>query len=170
MRHLALALALGSVVVFAGHADAQERAGRRVDLSLQGADIRDVLRLLADAGGVNIVYGDEVGGTVTMRLHRVRWDDALRAILRAKGLEMERTGNIVRVASSETMARERDARVAAHRSCEETAPLRTRVIRPSYASAADLAAQIRARLTPRGSVSIDERTNSVIVRDVDCGR
>ena len=139
-----------------------------MDVSLHQADIRNVLRLFGEVGGVNIVYGDEVGGQVTLRLRGVPWDDALRAILEAKGLGMEWDGAILRVASRETLARERAARIADRQTCEETAPLRTRIVRLSYARAADVAAHVRARLTPRGSVEVDERTNSLIVRDVDC--
>ena len=132
------------------------------------ADLRNVLRLFAEVGGINIVYGDEVGGQVTLRLRRVPWDDALRAILQARGLGMEWDGTILRVASHETLARERAAQIGERRTCEETAPLRTRIVRLSYARAADVAEHVRARLTPRGRVEIDERTNALIVRDVDC--
>lgn len=141
---------------------------RTIDISMHQADIRDVLRLFGEVGDVNIVYGDEVDGQVTLRLRRVPWADALRAILRTKGLGMVWDGTILRVASHETLERERAARIAARRTCEETAPLRTRIVRLSYARAADAAEHVRASIGPRGSVEIDERTNSLIIRDVDC--
>ena len=129
-----------------------------------------MLRLFAEVGDVNIVYGEEIRGEVSFRFRNARWDDALRAILHSKGLGMEWDGRILRVASFETLERERAARLADRHTCEDTAPLRTRVLRLSHARAADVAPLIRARLTPRGSVEVDERTNSVVVRDVACPR
>ena len=71
--------------------------GRPVDLDVKGADIHDVCRLLADVGRVNIVVGDDVQGTVTLTMHRVPWDQALDAVLAAKGFHMERDGNVILV-------------------------------------------------------------------------
>lgn len=165
MRHRLCLVVLG-VLFFAATAQAQRAP--RIDLSVRDADVRDVLRLLADVGRVNIVCGDEVQGSVTVQFSQVPWEDALRAILQTKGLEMERTGRIIRVASADAMRRERQARIDARRSCLETAPLHTRFLHPSYADAAHVAELIRGRLSPRGSVAIDERTNTLIVRDVEC--
>jgi len=69
--------------------------GAPVDLDLKGAELADVFRLLADVGRVNIVVGSEVTGTVTMRLRQVPWDQALDVIVRAKGLALERDGNVI---------------------------------------------------------------------------
>ena len=86
-----------------------------------------------------------------------------------KGLLLLSAGrSVIRIAPMDAMARERDARVDARTACLASAPLETRLIRPSHASAAAMAELLRARLTPRGSVSVDERTNTVIVRDVEC--
>ncbi len=148
-------------------AHAQSR-GHRIDLSVQRADVRHVIQMLADEGGVNVVFADDVSGTVTVHLRRVRWDEALAAVLRSNGLEMERVGSVIRIAPSGAMARERESRLDARAACLQSAPLRTRTFRTSHASAAAMAEVIRARLTPRGSVSVDERTQTVIVRDVDC--
>jgi type IV pilus assembly protein PilQ len=145
------------------------RAGRRVDIDLAGADVRNVLRLFAEIGDVNFVFDDEVNGKVTVVLKRVRWDRALHAILRAKGLEMEQEGNIIRVARAETLAKERAARLEAQRLCRDEGPLHTRLIRPSNARAEDLAPLLRAQLrSKRGSVAIDARTNTLVIRDVRC--
>jgi type IV pilus assembly protein PilQ len=165
---LALAAAAALACVAAPAAAQHHDRARRIDLAVQGADVRDVVRLIADAAGLNVVVDDDVSGTVTVSLHHVRWQDALRAVLQAKGLDVERTDGILRVASAETLARERQARIDAQRSCEETAPLRTRLYRLSYADADSVAAHLRARLSPRGTVEVDTRTNTVIVRDVDC--
>ena len=82
---------------------------------------------------------------------------------------VERTGNIVRVQGTEAFAKERMARLSAYETCLATAPLETHFIRVSYADAEQLAAVLRASLTRRGSVFVDARTNTIIVRDVRCG-
>ena len=148
-------------------AEARRRGGR-IDLDVVQADVRDVARLLAEVGGVNIVLGDEVTGRITARLKAVRWDLALQTLLRSRGYAVLRTGNIWRVAGAKTLADERSQQLSAHERCVAGAPLRTMMVRPSYARASDLASHLRQRLSPRGSVTVDERTNTLIVRDVVC--
>jgi type II secretory pathway component HofQ len=137
-----------------------------VDLDFVGADVRDVLRLLADVGHVNLVIADDVVGKVTLRLKGVRWQRALDVVLSAKGLASEREGNVIRVARLETLAKERVARADAHTACVAAAPLETRLIAVSYANAGELAKVIQASLSRRGSVTVDARTNTLIVTDV----
>ena len=164
-----LALHAGSAQVLAEPPRARKPAAQQtVDLDLKQADIRNVLRLLAELGNVNLVYGEEITGEITIRLHGVTWNDAMRVVLASMGLEMVHEGNIVRVASAETLAAERKAELDAHEQCLQSAPLKTRLVRVSYARAAEMAQHIKATLSPRGTVSVDERTNTVIVRDVDC--
>jgi type IV pilus assembly protein PilQ len=158
------ALAFALALLFPGAASAREPG--TVDLDLVGADVRNVVRLLADVGHVNVVIGDEVSGQVTMRLKGVRWQRALEVVLGAKGLVAERDGNVIRVGSAATFAKERAARIDAHAACVEMAPLRTRVIRISYADPSELAKMIRPTLTKRGSVAVDERTGTLLVTDV----
>jgi len=99
---------------------------RRIDLDVVGADVRDVLRLLADVRGINLVIGDDVTGRVTIKLRRVRWEHALDVILRTRGLEAERLpGNILRVAPRQTLAAERAALVTDYQRCLAAAPLQT---------------------------------------------
>lgn len=165
--------ALGCLLLVTGltsiaSAQSQRLPTRTMDVSLHQADIRNVLRLFAEVGDVNIVYGEDVSGTVSLRLRNARWDQALRAILASKGLDMQWDGRILRIATSETLERERAARLADRETCEATAPLRTRILRLSYAQAASVAPIVRARLTERGRVEIDARTNSLIVTDVAC--
>jgi type II secretory pathway component HofQ len=160
---LALAFVL-ALPVLSRSASAREPG--TVDLDLVGADVRNVVRLLADVGHVNVVIGDEVSGQVTLRLKGVRWQRALEVVLGAKGLVAERDGNVIRVASVATFAKERAARIDAHAACVEMAPLRTRVIRISYADPSELARMIQPTLTKRGSVAVDERTGSLLVTDV----
>lgn len=133
-----------------------------------GADLRDVVRLLAEVGKVNLVLGDEVAGRVTVRLRAVPWRRALETLLQVRGLEAVWQGNILRVAAREALAREREWRLSARDRCLRDAPLRSWLVRPSHASAASIAAALRPTLSPRGSVGVDERTNTVIVRDVRC--
>jgi type IV pilus assembly protein PilQ len=142
---------------------------KRIDVSLHNADIQNVLRLFAEIGRINIVYGEDVSGTVTISLKRVRWDHALFAILRSKGLDMTWEDNIIRVAKAETLAKERQRQVDTREHCLQTSPLITRIIPVSYANASDMVSLVQASLqSPRGSVTVDERTNALIVRDVDC--
>ncbi|HJL03024.1 MAG TPA: type IV pilus secretin PilQ [Polyangiaceae bacterium LLY-WYZ-15_(1-7)] len=141
-------------------------AGRRIDLDFKDADIHNILRLLAEVGGVNIITTDDVSGSVTIRMQNVPWDQALDVILRAKGLGMERRGNLIRVAPIERLQKEAEAAVAAARAARELAPLETRIIPVSYADPAELAPRVGELLSERGSVAVDERTNVLIVRDV----
>jgi type IV pilus assembly protein PilQ len=147
---------------------ASARRPGRIDLDVVNVDVRNVLRLVADVGHVNLVLGEEVSGNVTLTLHDVPWEFALRTALSAKGLDLERSGNLIRVARAETLAKEREARVAAKQTCLDTAPLETHLVPVSHANAQELAALIRPTLTKRGSVAVDARTNTLIVSDVTC--
>lgn len=141
-------------------------AGRRIDLDFKDADIHNILRLLAEVGGVNVVTSDDVSGTVTIRMRNVPWDQALDVILQAKGLGMVRRGNLIRVAPLEQLEKEREAAIARQKQNEQLAPLETRLVPVSYATASELQPRITELLSPRGSVSVDERTNVLIVRDI----
>ena len=140
--------------------------GRRIDLDFKDADIHNILRLLAEVGGVNIVTSDDVSGQVTIRMRNVPWDQALDVILQAKGLGMVRRGNLIRVAPLETLEKERESAIARAKQREQLAPLETRLVPVSYATAEDLSPRVRELLSPRGTVSVDERTNVLIVRDI----
>lgn len=161
------ALLLGSALLaLAPEASGAERG--KIDVDVVNADIRNVLRLFADVGHVNLVLGDDVSGTVTVRFVNVAWETAMRAVLSVKGLAMDRTGNIIRVQKAEAFAKERAARLSAHELCLATAPLQTQLIRLAYADAEQIAAMIRPTLSKRGSVVVDARTNTILVTDVRC--
>ena len=128
------------------------------------------MRFFADVSGANFVMDDDVRGKVTARLKRVGWLRALRVILKSHGLEAQFDGNIIRVARRQTLAKERQSVLSARQRCLKNAPLRTRFFRPSYATASKLAPLIRGSLSPRGKVLVDQRTNTLIVRDVECDR
>jgi type IV pilus assembly protein PilQ len=140
--------------------------GRRIDLDLKDADIHNILRLLADVGHVNIVTGDDVNGNVTIRMRNVPWDEALDVVLQAKGLGMQRAGNLIRVAPLSQLNKERELRLAQLKQELELTPLETRLIPVSYAHASDLQARAKDLLSPRGTMAVDERTNVIIARDI----
>jgi type IV pilus assembly protein PilQ len=141
-------------------------SGRRIDLDLKDADIHNILRLLADVGHVNIVTGDDVNGNVTIRMRNVPWDEALDVVLQAKGLGMQRAGNLIRVAPLSQLNKERELRLAQLKQELELTPIETRLIPVSYAHAADLQSRAKDLLSPRGSMAVDERTNVIIARDI----
>jgi len=141
-------------------------SGRRIDLDFKDADIHNILRLLAEVGGVNVVTSDDVSGTVTIRMRNVPWDQALDVILQAKGLGMVRRGNLIRVAPLETLEKEREAAIARQKQNQQLAPLETRLVPVSYATAEELQPRVQELLSDRGNVSVDERTNVLIVRDI----
>jgi len=141
-------------------------AGKRIDLDFKEADIHNILRLLAEVGGVNIVTSDDVSGAVTIRMRDVPWDQALEVILQAKGLGAERRGNLVRVAPQDVLEKERELAIARQKQQVELAPLETRLVPVSYATAKTVQPRVQEVMSPRGTVSVDERTNVLIVRDI----
>ncbi|MSP25490.1 MAG: type IV pilus secretin PilQ [Myxococcales bacterium] len=140
--------------------------GKRIDLDLKEADLHNVFRILADVGNVNIVAADNVDGAVTIRMKNVPWDQALDTILRAKKLGQERRGNIVRIALQADLSREREIQVAELKSRLQLEPLEVRLVPISYATASDMQARAKEMLSPRGTLSVDERTNVLIAQDV----
>ncbi len=168
-------------------------SGDRLTLNFQDIEVRAVLQLLADFTGLNLVASDSVKGNVTLRLKNVPWDQALDIILKAKGLTMRQKGNVMMIGpTEEVMAREEQELVASQK-IEELVPLRTEHIQINYAKATDIAmllqtqtqqvtkvtgsrqqgkaqvqeeeSQSRGLLSSRGSVTADERTNTLLVQD-----
>ncbi len=115
---------------------------------------------------MNIVTADDVSGSITIKMKNVPWDQALDVVLQAKGLGMVRSGNLIRVAKAEALEKEREMAIAKKKQELELAPIETRLIPVSYATAAELAAKAEELKSPRGKITIDERTNVLIVRDV----
>ena len=140
---------------------------KRISVNVTRANVHDVLRMLADVGRLNLVVSEEVQGTVTLTLRNVPWTEALDVVLASRGLGMERRGNILRVASLKTFQEEAEVLARVKQARQEAAPLRTWFIPVNYAKAADLATHVKAVLSPRGSVSVDARTNTLIVTDVE---
>jgi len=150
--------------------DQKEYTGERLTLNFQDIETRAVLQLLADTSGQNMVITDTVSGNVTLRLQNVPWDQALDVVMRTKGLDMRREGNVVFIApAAEIAAREKEL-LSARQQAQELAPLRTEYLQINYAKASDLAALIKSGqanslLSERGSVAIDERTNTLLLQD-----
>ena len=156
----------GLVLPPRGASPKKRYVGRRIDLDFRGADIHNILRLLADVGQVNIVTSDDVKGEVTIKMRNVPWDQALDVILRSKLLGQVREGNLIRVAPLTVLEREVEADIARQRALNDVAPTETRLIAVSYAEAKLLRDRIKDLLSPRGRVNVDERTNQLIVSDV----
>jgi type IV pilus assembly protein PilQ len=139
----------------------------KISLEVQRADLHGLLRVLGEAGRLNFVVGDEVTGTVTLRLRNVTLAEAIDAVLASRGLGTERLGSIVRVAPLAQLAAEAKARADLVTAREAGGPLVTSLIRVNYASADAIAPLVKAQLSPRGTVAVDARTNTLIVRDVE---
>ncbi len=143
--------------------------GERLTLNFQDIETRAVLQLLADASGQNIVVSDSVSGNVTLRLQNVPWDQALDIVLRTKGLDKRRDNNVIIVAPQAELAAREKADLAAKKDAQELAPLRSEYLQVNYAKAADMAALIKTStnslLSARGSVAVDERTNTLLLQD-----
>lgn len=141
--------------------------GERLSLSFQNVDIRSVLQIIADVAGTNMVVSDQVTGDIALRLQNVPWDQALNIILRSKGLGMRQEGNVMMVAPQEKIAAQEKAELEAAEAKQNLAPLRSELIQVNYAKAEALAAMIKSKdssiISERGSVNVDERTNTLIV-------
>ena len=140
--------------------------GRRIDLDFKGADIHNILRLLADVGQVNVIVADDVRGDVTIKMRDVPWDQALDVVLRSKGLGSVREGNLLRVAPLALLEKELEAEIARQKQIADVLPIETRLIGVSYAEASQLQDKAKDLLSPRGKISQDQRTNTLIVSDV----
>jgi type IV pilus assembly protein PilQ len=143
--------------------------GERLSLNFQDIEVRAVLQLLADFTGLNMVVSDTVSGRITLRLRNVPWDQALDIILKTKGLSMRRTDNVILVAPTEEIAAREKLELESQQQIQELAPLRSELIQVNYAKAADLAELLKSEenklLSERGNVTIDERTNTLLVQD-----
>jgi len=144
-------------------------SGERLTLNFQDIETRAVLQLLADASGQNIVVSDSVSGNVTLRLQNVPWDQALDIVLRTKGLDKRKQDNVIIVAPQAELAAREKADLAARKDVQELAPLRSEYLQVNYAKAKDMEAIIKSQnnslLSPRGSVTVDERTNTLLLQD-----
>ena len=142
-------------------------SGEKLSLNFQNIEVRAVLQLIADFTGLNIVASDTVRGNITLRLKNVPWDQALDIILKTQGLGMRKSGNVVLIAPNAELASREKEELEAQKQKVDLSPLHTEFYTVSYAKAADVAAILKAKensiLTSRGSVTVDTRTNTLMV-------
>ena len=156
----------------------KEYEGARVTFNFQDIPVRSVLQLIADVSNLNIVVADNVGGNLTLRLTNVPWDQALDIVLDARNLDKRENGNVIWIAPTADIAAREQQLLQAIRDRKELEPLVTSLISVSYATAKDLQALIDSArqnsggggddaglLSDRGSIAIDERTNTLMVTD-----
>jgi type IV pilus assembly protein PilQ len=147
----------------------KEFTGEHLSLNFQDIEIRAVLQIIADFTGMNMVTSDAVKGNVTLRLQNVPWDQALDIVLKSKGLAMRQMGNVILVAPAEEIAAREKQEFESQKQVAELAPLYSDLIQINYAKASDIAALLKAKensmLSERGNVTVDDRTNALLIRD-----
>ncbi|MEM6513475.1 MAG: type IV pilus secretin PilQ, partial [Pseudomonadota bacterium] len=150
--------------------ETKEYEGQRLTLNFQDIETRAVLQLLAETSGKNIVVSDTVSGNVTLRLRNVPWDQALDIVMTTKGLDMRQNGNVIIVAPADEIAARETADLEAKQAISELEPLYSEFLQVNYAKAADLSTLIaqggeNSLLSERGSIAVDDRTNTLLVQD-----
>ncbi|PSW04864.1 type IV pilus secretin PilQ [Photobacterium lipolyticum] len=147
--------------------------GKPISINFQDVPVRNVLQLIAEYNDFNLVVSDTVQGNVTLRLDDVPWPQVLDIILQAKGLDKRVQGTVVLIAPKAELAQNEQKALEAKRKEEELASLRSELIQVSYAKASDLASLLQgteggvSMLSPRGSLHVDERTNALIIKDIN---
>lgn len=144
--------------------------GEKLSLNFQDIDVRSVLQLIADFTDLNLVASDTVQGNITLRLQNVPWDQALDLVLKTRGLDKRKVGNVLLIAPADEIAARERQELEAKNQIAELAPLRRELIQVNYAKAADIAALFQSvaglgegeQKGERGSVTVDDRTNSII--------
>ncbi|MFP2902019.1 type IV pilus secretin PilQ, partial [Corallococcus sp. 4LFB] len=140
--------------------------GKRVSFEFKDIDIQNLLRVIAEISKRNIVVADDVNGRVTIRLRNVPWDQALDLILRTKQLGQEQVGNIIRIAPLKTLEEEARLRQERKKSLQQQEDLLVSLVPVNYAVAADMSSRVKDVLSDRGSVTVDTRTNVLIIKDI----
>ncbi len=166
---LALGDSLGSVSTSAVNiADEKKFTGQKLSFDFKDADIKNIFRLLAEISGLNLVVTADVNRKVTLRLVEVPWDQALDLLINTNGLGKEQIGNVVRISTAGTLKTERDAVAAARKSEENLEGLQTVYFNVNYAKVKDLEAKVKTVLSkrPDAALVVDERSNSMMIRDV----
>ncbi len=147
----------------------KEYQGRPMSLNFQDISIRAVLQIIADYNGFNLVVSDSVSGSITLRLDGVPWDQALDIVLRVKGLDKRMEGSILMVAPTEELAAREAKELKAKQQVEDLEPLYSEYIQLNYAKAQEFAdllkTDVNSILSSRGSVSVDARTNTLLIKD-----
>ena len=142
--------------------------GEKLSLNFQDIDVRSVLQLIADFTDLNLVASDTVAGNITLRLQNVPWDQALDLVLKTKGLDKRKIGNVLLVAPADEIAARERQELESQKQIAELAPLRRELIQVNYAKASDMAKLFQSVTSAegagdeRGSITVDDRTNSII--------
>ena len=143
--------------------------GEKLSLNFQDIEVRSVLQLLADFTDLNIVVSDSVNGTLTLRLKNVPWDQALDIILQTKALGKREAGNVITIAPAEEIAARERIELEGMKQKTDLAPLRTEYFQANYAKASELAGLLKTEeggmLSERGNVTVDVRTNTLLISD-----
>lgn len=147
-------------------------SGEKLSLNFQDIDVRSVLQLIADFTDLNLVASDSVQGSITLRLQNVPWDQALDLVLKTKGLDQRKIGNVLLIAPADEIAARERQELESQQLMAELAPLRRELIQVNYAKAADIAKLFESVTASddegkggsagRGSLTVDDRTNSII--------
>ena len=160
--------AITAFLAIAAAAPSQARFPRDkvVTVDMQDASIVNVVRLFAEVGGVNVVVADDVKGTVTLKLKQVGWRTALDVALKSGGYGIVEDDGVLWVTSQARIDADESRALDLAAERERKGPLNTRLVPVNNANATDLAAIVRPLLSPRGTVAVDLRTNTLIIRDV----
>lgn len=155
--------------IVSGEPRKKKYTGERLTLKFQDIEVRPLLQLIADFTGMNIVVSDSVQGSMSLRLENVPWDQALDIILTSRGLSMRQEGNVMMIAPTAEFAAKDKQELDAKKQAQALDPLYSEFIQVNYAKASDLATIIQGDgskfLSERGSLTLDTRTNTLLIRD-----
>jgi type IV pilus assembly protein PilQ len=144
--------------------------GQNITLDFQNADIQNVLRIIADVSGQNLVTSDDVKGQITIRLKDIPWDQALDVILESRDLAKMELGNVIRIAPSDKIKAAQDRLIASQKTEEQLEPLSTSVIPVNFSKSTEMINLLKGKevgiLSDRGTIVADARTNVLIVKDI----
>ena len=150
------------------NSDRAAYSGEKLSLNFQDIEVRSVLQLIADFTNLNLVASDTVQGGITLRLQNVPWDQALDLVLKTKGLDKRKVGNVLLVAPADAIAASERQELESQKQIADLAPLRRELLQVNYAKAADIAklfqsvTSAEAKADERGTITVDERTNNII--------
>lgn len=145
---------------------ARRYTGQKINLNFDDANIRSIMQLIAEVSKLNIIVGDDVQGTVTLRLVDVPWDQAFDLVLETRGLGQIREGNVVRVMPKEKIRQLQQEQFAAARALEKLEDLTTQVVTVNYSDVNSVAENAKKLLTERGKIVADARDKKLIVTDI----
>src|SRR5262249_12720408 len=137
-----------------------------ISIDFQDASVQSILRSFSECGGVNIIASPGVKGRATVSLRDVDWARGLEMVLKANGLAAVEEGGVVRVNSAQEMANEELNQRTADRRRDDLLPLETRMIKLTYAKAPDIKIPLQKMISSRGTLEVDERTNTIMIVDI----